>query len=579
MVGCLLGWLGNRSAAEVQVARKARGFVQVQGRRFLVEGRPFYFVGTNLNVMHGKKTRRLAAQTIAAAAADGLSVGRVWALGEGLASASESLGRDYLFRRGPDGWHEEAFLQLDRVVAEAGVRGLRLVITLSNHWKDYGGIPMYLRWAGHVDSRSYGYTDRFFTDAKVRGWFLEHVRRVVTRVNSVTGVAYRDDPTIMAWELQNEMNGTPEAASARRQWVREVARRIRSWDAKHLIVPGVIGYGLQLERNDWIEMCRLRQVSYCDHHFYPEELLDGHGVRLLRPLIDDRVQLAHYVVGKPVVFGEFGFADRPPIRRRVARHRAFLRNTFADAANGAMVWIYQPTLHWHRRYGILVDDRSYLPLRRALGRIGRRVSKRPPRLRNPRLGPSRGTAPLAPTHWDSPGLRRPHRQWRIQQSGWSRLLVPVDQFAHSRFEQSGTWDGGILVHAYGRRTGWIDYLFAGPRFVPTRLHFRLRLSSEYPGSVAPRQGISRVSVLLDGRLLAQLTVRPDDGVGRWYSVAVADDATLAGMSGGRHRLRLRVDPGPHAQGVAIYGREAPLNRQPVERPGPLAIWAGRVSIK
>jgi hypothetical protein len=26
----------------------------------------------------------------------------------------------------------------------------------------------------------------------------------VTRVNSVTGVAYRDDPTIFAWELINE---------------------------------------------------------------------------------------------------------------------------------------------------------------------------------------------------------------------------------------------------------------------------------------------------------------------------------------------------------------------------------------
>lgn len=30
------------------------------------------------------------------------------------------------------------------------------------------------------------------------------VQRVVTRFNTITKIAYRDDPTIMAWELINE---------------------------------------------------------------------------------------------------------------------------------------------------------------------------------------------------------------------------------------------------------------------------------------------------------------------------------------------------------------------------------------
>src|SRR5439155_21473286 len=58
-------------------------FVRADGRRFLVDGKPFVFVGANLNVMHGADQRAHAEATIAAARADGLTVGRVWVLGEG----------------------------------------------------------------------------------------------------------------------------------------------------------------------------------------------------------------------------------------------------------------------------------------------------------------------------------------------------------------------------------------------------------------------------------------------------------------------------------------------------------------
>ena len=557
-----------------QAAAEPRPFITVKGTRFMEGGRVFQFVGANINVMHGPEPRSRAPETIAAAARDGLRVGRVWALGEGLADSPTWTRQQYLFRAGPNGWQKEAFQQLDRVVAEAGKRGLRLIVTLSNRWKDYGGIPTYLRWAGQFDVETYGYEDRFFTDDRCKGWFSEHVRRVVGRVNSLTGVPYRDDPTILAWELQNEMNGTPEAAADRRRWFVDMARAIRAIDPNHLIVPGLIGYNLQVERANWIRMNSLPEVAFCDQHIYPEEHLRSSGVANLMRYIDDRVQLAHHVVGKPIIFGEFGFADHGPQTRRARWHGRFLNRLFFDGGDGALVWIYQPTLPWKRRFGILIDRRRYAPVRRVLARHARRVVAREATNRNPVLGPEQGTRPIAPTHAMLRRLRLPHRRWTGK--GKERvLLLAVDRFHRAWFEEAGSWDGGILVHAYGRRTGWFEYLFSGPGFRPAELELNARLSSEYPGSSAPPGGFSDVRVLVDGQEVARLRAMPDDGVGWWQRVVITDEALLRRLARGTHSLRFQVDEGPLANGVALYGREGVLNREPVDDPGPLRLVARR----
>ncbi|MCA9670105.1 MAG: cellulase family glycosylhydrolase [Myxococcales bacterium] len=552
-----------------QALAQPRGFVRVEGTRFVADGKPFYFVGANLNVMHGHKARAWAARTIAAAARDGLTVGRIWALGEGLAEAPEWKRRDIIFRAGPDGWQKRAYAQLDRVLAEARRRGLRLIVTLSNRWSDYGGVPMYLRWAKDRATEDYGYIDRFYSTPQIERWFRQHVMRIVERTNRITGVRYRDDPTIMAWELMNEMSGTPEAAARRRAWFQRMARAIRAVDKRHLIVPGLIGYNLQVERAQWVAMCRLPEASFCDQHIYPEESNRSRGLAKMRSFIDDRVQLAFHVVRKPLIFGEYGFADAGSALKRARLHAQFLQRVFYDGASGALVWIYQPSLHWRRRYGVLVDKRQHQPVRRALARAAARIKRRLPRPQNPRIRPEQGERPLAPTHLLSRKRAAPHRGWRD-----GALAIPVDQYAAAYFEVAGSWDGGVLVHAYGRRTGWFEYRFVGPPKLPRSLTVRARLSSEYPGDVAPPNGYSLVDVTLDGVVIGRIKVRPDNGVGRWYRVVVSDAALLAKLARrGVHRLRLSVAAGPYANGVAVYGRETPLNREPVNDPGPMQILA------
>jgi mannan endo-1,4-beta-mannosidase len=575
-VGLSVLWLVAGVALWSEVAEAAESFIRVDGTRFVSGTRPFYFVGANLHVMHGPDARSRVEETIAAGARDGLTVGRVWALGEGLADAPPWKRRDFLFRAGPTGWQPRAFAHLDRVLVAAAKSGLRLIIVLSNHWADYGGAPMYLRWAEQRDVQTYGYGDRFFSDPKVKGWFVEHLERIVGRVNAITGVAYRDDPTILSWELQNELSGTPEAAATRRAWFVEMSRVVRRLDPNHLVVPGLIGYSLQTEREQWIAMNQLKEVSYCDQHTYPQSHLRSRALPRMQRFIDDRVQLAHHVIGKPIVFGEFGFSVRINSARARARwHERFLQRLFFDAGNGGLVWIYQPKLHWDRPYGILVDQPRDRYLRRALAQRARWLARRHTlRNQNPRLGPERGRELLAPTHVLMAQRRAPDTRWTPNRDGsaW-RLALPVDTFRRAWFEDAGSWDGGVLVHAYGRRTGWIEYEFSSPPENASLVQLSARLSSEYPGASAPADGFSRVGVWLDDERVAMIRVPPDDGRGRWFDIEV-DPGRLKRRSGASmHRLRFAVDAGEEANGVAIYGREAPLNREPVGRVGPLELLA------
>src|SRR5215210_838715 len=84
--GALALWL----VASAQTAARADpDFVQLQGDHFAVAGKPLYFLGANLDPLHGEANRARHGEILGAMQADGLLVGRVWALGEGPTDAPE----------------------------------------------------------------------------------------------------------------------------------------------------------------------------------------------------------------------------------------------------------------------------------------------------------------------------------------------------------------------------------------------------------------------------------------------------------------------------------------------------------
>ncbi|XP_020594629.1 mannan endo-1,4-beta-mannosidase 2-like, partial [Phalaenopsis equestris] len=87
---------------------------------------------------------------------------------------------------------------------EAGRHRIRLLLSLANDWKDFGGKVQYVKWAWEAGVTSSSSNDSFFFDPSIRGYFKNYIKAILTRRNHLSGLEYRDDPAIFGWELMNE---------------------------------------------------------------------------------------------------------------------------------------------------------------------------------------------------------------------------------------------------------------------------------------------------------------------------------------------------------------------------------------
>ena len=63
---------------------------------------------------------------------------------------------------------------LDCVISEAKKNGVRLILSLSNNYKDFGGRPQYVNWARNAGAPVN--SDDFYTNEVVKGHYKNHVK-------------------------------------------------------------------------------------------------------------------------------------------------------------------------------------------------------------------------------------------------------------------------------------------------------------------------------------------------------------------------------------------------------------------
>ena len=211
-------------------------------------------------------------------------------------------------------------------------------------------------------------TDRredFFTSESCRRWFKNFISHVVGRVNTVNGVAYRDEPAIFAWEIINEPRYTGDSSGDVLQaWIVEMSQHVKSLDSRHMLTVGHEGwYGRSSpsrERDNPIGGAERMGVDFTRNFLIPT--LDFAVIHLWADLwlkCDEDCKLAFadsWIAGhlfearetfdKPVLLEEFG-KWKPIESRDVFFRRAYQASTpphspVSSHAGGAMFWQIHP---------------------------------------------------------------------------------------------------------------------------------------------------------------------------------------------------------------------------------------------
>ena len=123
-------------------------------------------------------------------------------------------------------FNEDAFRTLDKVLQIANEVGVRVIIPFVDNWKWWGGVGEYAAFRGKEK-------EAFWTDPQLIADFEKTMAFVINRTNTCTGITYRNDKAILAWETGNEL-------AAPFSWTREIAAYVKSLDTNHLLIEGTL---------------------------------------------------------------------------------------------------------------------------------------------------------------------------------------------------------------------------------------------------------------------------------------------------------------------------------------------------
>lgn len=328
-------------------------FVTTHDSKFYRDGKVFRFFGFNAyylqNEASDSRRKYIVDDVFSFAKNSGFKVIRTWAFNN-----SDSVYPGVIFSK-PYELREQGLIGLDYVVARAKEYDLLLILSLANNSPDYGGIHQYIKWANQFlgSSNSQLFThNHFFSDDSIQAWYKHHISTILNRVNSFTGLAYKEDPNIFSFELMNEASNSGFSYIYLKNWYEKILEFFRSIDTNHLVTTGEIGFDVDASRYSNIDFfyngsnflfngskgtsflvnSALPLIDYTSIHSYPESwnMSAKSGITWIK----DHVEISEEL-NKPLILGEFGVKQN-----KISVYKDWLDEIKKNKSKSALVWHY-----------------------------------------------------------------------------------------------------------------------------------------------------------------------------------------------------------------------------------------------
>lgn len=228
----------------------------------------------------------------------------------------------------PQTYNQSLLEGLDFLLNEMRKRDMHAVVCLNNMWPWSGGFAQYVNWVTKEDIpypppaeqgswlKFTTYSDRFFQLPKAQELAQQHIIQIINRTNSINQVPYKDDPTIMAWQLANE----PRSLLHKKkylEWVATTAKFIKSLDANHLVSVGSEGNAFFPLSSKFKDEHAFKDIDYCTVHIWIENWKWYNPQKGKRNFNSATRKAVNYLrqhiqqaktLNKPIVLEEFGIA-------------------------------------------------------------------------------------------------------------------------------------------------------------------------------------------------------------------------------------------------------------------------------
>ncbi|KAL9243812.1 hypothetical protein vseg_017654 [Gypsophila vaccaria] len=315
--GADFGAVGN-----VFSSNKHYSFVKVVGDHLTLDGEPFYVNGWNsywlMDHAVDESGRVRVKEIMSGGSKMGLSVCRTWGFNDAAYHALQLH---------PGHFDDKSFQALDFVIAEARRNGVRLIFSLVNNLQAYGGKTQYVKWAWQEGVGISSSNDSFFFDPTIQTYFKNYIKAVLTRKNTITGIEYRNDPIILAWELINEPRCTSDpSGDTLQEWIKEMSEYIKSIDEKHLVTIGLEGFydsksskaALNPSKfttalgTDFIRNNDIPTIDFASFHMYPDKWVEDNldaKLEFAKKWITSHFEDGEKQLKKPVILSEFGLSS------------------------------------------------------------------------------------------------------------------------------------------------------------------------------------------------------------------------------------------------------------------------------